>query len=345
MQAGLLRHWRWRLRESNDVHVRARRWCSLASWGWSSRDIRIYGCRFFASSPAEKRACLARSQRLGLGLSAGYPAALDQIPEMRAWASGVQCPQARRVASHLLTVPVHHWLRPRDRQAICECLHTIATPVSRAGELSTASWGHIAAADEAAVTTKGRHHMIANALSVDVEEYTTPASSAADDRPHGQRQFESRVQQSLDDLLELFSAHSVKATFFVLGEIAAAHPGLLRTIAAEGHEVACHGDRHEDVYRLSPREFRAESAARSSISKTLVGTAVIGYRAPNFSIGRAQSWAYQILSRKASATTRACIRSSRSVRPARRAALSVTRSGAMAHEPDRVSDWHGSRAG
>jgi polysaccharide deacetylase family protein (PEP-CTERM system associated) len=78
--------------------------------------------------------------------------------------------------------------------------------------------------------------------------------------------------------------------------VAAAHPSVVRTIAAERHEVACHGDRHEDVYRQSPQEFRADISRAKTRLEDLVGEPVIGYRAPNFSIGRAQSWAYRILS-------------------------------------------------
>lgn len=137
--------------------------------------------------------------------------------------------------------------------------------------------------------------MIANALSVDVEEYYHAGIFRRGTSARTNGQFESRVQLSLDDLLELFSAHSVKATFFVLGEIAAQHPGSIRSIAAEGHEVACHGDDHEDIYRLSPREFRQDVRQAKQRIEDAVGAGVIGYRAPNFSIGRAQSWAYQIL--------------------------------------------------
>lgn len=137
--------------------------------------------------------------------------------------------------------------------------------------------------------------MIANALSVDVEEYYHAGIFRRGTTASVKGPFESRVQLSLDDLLELFSAHAVKATFFVLGEIAAHHPGSVRSIAAEGHEVACHGDGHEDIYRLSPREFRQDVRQAKQRIEDAVGTSVIGYRAPNFSIGRAQSWAYQIL--------------------------------------------------
>jgi polysaccharide deacetylase family protein (PEP-CTERM system associated) len=81
----------------------------------------------------------------------------------------------------------------------------------------------------------------------------------------------------------------------VLGEVAAAHPAIVRQIAAEGHEIACHGDRHEDVYRQNAREFRADIRQAKRSIEAATGQTVVGYRAPNFSIGRAQSWAYRIL--------------------------------------------------
>jgi peptidoglycan/xylan/chitin deacetylase (PgdA/CDA1 family) len=41
-------------------------------------------------------------------------------------------------------------------------------------------------------------------------------------------------------ILEVLTRHDVRATFFVLGENAKAHPALLDSIAAAGHEVANH---------------------------------------------------------------------------------------------------------
>jgi FemAB-related protein (PEP-CTERM system-associated) len=137
--------------------------------------------------------------------------------------------------------------------------------------------------------------MIANALSVDVEEYYHAGIFRRGTAGFTARQFESRVQQSLDDLLELFRDNAVKATFFVLGEIAAHHPGSVRKIAAEGHEIGCHSDCHEDVYRQTPEEFRQDLRQAKQRIEDAIGAPVIGYRAPNFSIGRAQCWAYQIL--------------------------------------------------
>ena len=138
--------------------------------------------------------------------------------------------------------------------------------------------------------------MIINALSVDVEEYYHAEIFRRGLNGNGHHDFESRVEQSTDRLLALMREHGARATFFVLGEIAERHPALVRRLAAERHEVACHSDRHDNVSRQSPQEFRADIRRAKQRIEDAVGQAVIGYRAPNFSIGRAQQpWAYPIL--------------------------------------------------
>jgi polysaccharide deacetylase family protein (PEP-CTERM system associated) len=137
--------------------------------------------------------------------------------------------------------------------------------------------------------------MVTNALSVDVEEYYHAAIFRAGTRMLNAPSFESRVERSVERLLALLDEHFTRATFFVLGEIATLHPGTVRKIAAAGHEIASHGDRHEDVYRQTPGEFRADIRQAKARIEDVVGDPVVGYRAPNFSIGRAQFWAYEIL--------------------------------------------------
>ncbi len=45
-------------------------------------------------------------------------------------------------------------------------------------------------------------------------------------------------------ILELLAAHEARATFFVIGRLAAAHPELIRAMLAGGHEVALHTHTH-----------------------------------------------------------------------------------------------------
>ncbi len=98
-------------------------------------------------------------------------------------------------------------------------------------------------------------------------------------------------------LLALLDELSVKATFFILGIAARAHPTLVEAVAERGHEIGCHGDAHRPVYLQTADEFAADlQAARTTIER-LTGTAPIGYRAPAFSITRdAAAWAYDVLS-------------------------------------------------
>jgi polysaccharide deacetylase family protein (PEP-CTERM system associated) len=136
---------------------------------------------------------------------------------------------------------------------------------------------------------------VVNALSVDVEEYFHASIFRAATRGLGARRFESRVQSSVERLLGLLHESSTRATFFTLGEIARTHPAIVRAIAAADHEIACHGDRHEDVCGQTPRWFRKDLRRAKARIEDVVGAPVIGYRAPNFSIGRNQAWAYEIL--------------------------------------------------
>ena len=137
--------------------------------------------------------------------------------------------------------------------------------------------------------------MQVNVLSIDVEEYYHAEIFRAGTARLARRRFPSRVEQNVEQTLALLRRHDTSATFFILGEVAASHPLAVRAIAREGHEIACHGDRHENVHRQTPLEFRADVRRAKGRLEDLVGVPVIGYRAPNFSIGPAQAWAYPIL--------------------------------------------------
>lgn len=137
--------------------------------------------------------------------------------------------------------------------------------------------------------------MIVNALSVDVEEYYHGMEFEAA-VPEAERPLlPSRVEPSVDRVLAILAQAGVQATFFIVGQVAAAHPSMVRRIAEAGHEIACHSDRHELVSRQSPETFRADIQRAKMCLEDLCGEAVIGYRAPNYSIGQQQAWAYECL--------------------------------------------------
>ncbi len=95
------------------------------------------------------------------------------------------------------------------------------------------------------------------------------------DRPAGELVAPTRT------VLNLFDRHRVRATFFVLGEVAGFYPELVREISERGHEIGCHGFRHLDIDLLGEPGFRDELGRGQSVLADLVGKPVIGYRAPN----------------------------------------------------------------
>lgn len=134
-----------------------------------------------------------------------------------------------------------------------------------------------------------------NALSVDVEDwYMVGAFERTIERADWPSK-EVRVDRNTNAVLDLFGEAGVKATFFTLGCVAAAHPGLMRRIVAEGHEVASHGWDHLRAFTMTPEEFRADLDRSRKAIEDASGAAVSGYRAPSFSIDARTPWAHPIL--------------------------------------------------
>lgn len=138
-------------------------------------------------------------------------------------------------------------------------------------------------------------HGIRNAFTVDVEDYFQVSAMA----PYISRDEwdarECRVERNIDRILALLDKHGVKGTFFTLGWIADRYPQLVRRISDLGHELASHGYGHERASSLSPDAFLADVRLAKLVLEDLSGRAVIGYRAPSFSIGKGNLWAYEML--------------------------------------------------
>jgi polysaccharide deacetylase family protein (PEP-CTERM system associated) len=134
-----------------------------------------------------------------------------------------------------------------------------------------------------------------NALTVDVEDYFQVEAFAGIIDRGAWDSLPRRVVRNTDRLLDLLAETGTQGTFFTLGWVAERHPGLVRRIVAEGHELASHGADHHRVDRQSPAEFRNDVKRSKALLEDIGGTAVIGYRAPTFSVGAGSGWAHAVL--------------------------------------------------
>jgi polysaccharide deacetylase family protein (PEP-CTERM system associated) len=130
-----------------------------------------------------------------------------------------------------------------------------------------------------------------NALTIDVEDYFQVSAL----RPHVDRAswdgIPLRVEANVDRILQLMADRGAHGTFFTLGWVAERHPGLIRRIVDNGHELASHGHGHDRATELSPQHFAEDIVHAKRTLEDIGGVAVRGYRAPSFSIGAENPWA------------------------------------------------------
>jgi polysaccharide deacetylase family protein (PEP-CTERM system associated) len=133
-------------------------------------------------------------------------------------------------------------------------------------------------------------------LSFDVEPHhriEAAAGLALD--PASQARYEERLGPSTRRLLDRLDVQEIKATFFVVGQIARSDPGLVRDIHRRGHEVASHSWDHRRLHGLTPGDFRDDVRRSREALEQVTGEAVVGYRAPTFSVVRETAWAIDVL--------------------------------------------------
>ena len=138
---------------------------------------------------------------------------------------------------------------------------------------------------------------ILNALTIDVEDYFQVSAFAPyiprtewDDR-------DCRVERNVDRILRMLDDHATRATFFMLGWIAERYPQLARRIVDSGHELASHGYAHRRASEQREEAFYADIQLAKVILEDLTGVEVRGYRAPSFSIGAENPWAFDCIAR------------------------------------------------
>jgi len=136
---------------------------------------------------------------------------------------------------------------------------------------------------------------ITNALTIDVEDYFQVSAMAPYIARSEWDSRECRVERNVERILAMLEAADTRATFFTLGWVAERYPQLVRRIVAGGHELASHGHGHERASDLSRAAFSEDITRAKRILEDVGGVAVHGYRAPSFSIGEGNLWAFDCL--------------------------------------------------
>lgn len=129
-----------------------------------------------------------------------------------------------------------------------------------------------------------------HALSFDLEHWhsATLLADEVDDPT-------DRIRESVRTVLDLLGRHGVRATFFVVGEVAEEYPDLIRDVAERGHEIGSHGHTHTPLFDLTPDGFERELRRSADAIERSTGGRPTGFRAPNFSVTRGTRWAMSVL--------------------------------------------------
>lgn len=133
-------------------------------------------------------------------------------------------------------------------------------------------------------------------LSFDVEEhYRIEAATGLAIDADRKTEYRERMETMTRWLLDVLAERNLKATFFVVGKSAEHNPALIRTIHLAGHEIASHSWAHQRVHHFTPASFREDLRLSKDVLEQITGAAVVGFRAPTFSIMRETAWALDVL--------------------------------------------------
>lgn len=129
-----------------------------------------------------------------------------------------------------------------------------------------------------------------NILSFDIEEWSLNKDFYGND-PIKYVEYD----RILNHILELLYEYNISATFFCLGKIATDFPHVINKIASYGHEIGCHSYAHRWVNKMTRTEFAQDTHVALAAIEDLTGKKVVSYRAPAFSIGESNKWAFEVL--------------------------------------------------
>lgn len=129
-----------------------------------------------------------------------------------------------------------------------------------------------------------------NILTYDIEEWY------AEETLYGDRKEKyAEYDQYLGRILDILDKTQTKATFFCVGGLIPKYDYVIKRIAERGHEIGCHSNEHHFLNKMTYEEVLADTKAAVDALEQTIGKKVLSYRAPAFSVGESNKWAFDIL--------------------------------------------------
>lgn len=139
--------------------------------------------------------------------------------------------------------------------------------------------------------------MNVNILTFDIEEWFHLLDNESTKTVHQWKNYEVRIHQNMERILNILEKNDTKATFFCLGWIAETYPEVIREIVDRGYEIGTHTRMHQLVYEQKPEEFESDLDCSIKTLEDITGQKVKYFRAPGFSITESEKWAFEILAK------------------------------------------------
>lgn len=129
-----------------------------------------------------------------------------------------------------------------------------------------------------------------NILTFDIEEWYLEKIL------HGGRDsLYKEYDRYLDRILDTLDSRRFKATFFCVGGMATDFPRVVKRIEDRGHEIGCHSFKHTWLNKMTEKEAQEDTRTAVDALEQCIGKKILSYRAPAFSIGNTNKWAFKVL--------------------------------------------------
>lgn len=129
-----------------------------------------------------------------------------------------------------------------------------------------------------------------NILTFDIEEWALAKAGG-----YGNAALYAEYDGYLDKILNALDKRGIKGTFFCTGMMATDFPQVVKLIHGRGHEVGCHSFKHTWLNKMTEDEVMEDTHSSIDALEQCIGQKVSSYRAPAFSIGKDNKWAFEIL--------------------------------------------------